>query len=385
MDGGGVKRKMSAGMNQQSKATEAAVKTRFWSLFVGLLVASSAIWLIHRARLNEEEAEALGKSTAVEITWRGVRLSAWYTPEVYAEALKSADVESLPRVGFWLGNSQLHTINNYQTGQEAGPRHASDALGWPMLGFSLPNANLQEHYVVAQWLLTKAKPEWVWLPVVFDDLREDGLRDSMQKLAVPETLESLRRRPTGAKLAAELEKLGKEKENFQGTTRKERSWQQKSEEFLEVRLSSVSSLWAGRGPVLARCYYALYHFRNWVFRIDPTTKRKIIPMRSAKNMAALAETLELMRERGVRCLVYVAPTRWDVEPPYELPAYETWKREVATMCRKYGCVFADVDRLVPAEHWGFYEGKELDFMHFTHEGHVLLGRKLAELSKAAVQ
>lgn len=251
-----------------------------------------------------------------------------------------------------------------------------------MLGFMLPNANLQEHYVVLQWLFTKANPDWVILPVCFDDLREDGLRDSLKTLATPETLAAMRQRPFGAKLGGELEGIGQQRGDSQGTTRKPRSRQQLVDEFLERQLSSRLPMWAGRGVAQARCYYALYDFRNHVFGITPSTKRKMIPARREKNMAALMEIIELVRERQVRCLVYVSPTRWDVEPPYELSDYEGWKKEVHALCQNNGVQFADLDRLVPSKQFGLFFG-QLDFMHFGPEGHELIGRKVASLIQAS--
>jgi hypothetical protein len=65
-----------------------------------------------------------------------------------------------------------------------------------------------------------------------------------------------------------------------------------------------------------------------------------------------------------------------------LADYARWKEEVRALCHQHGARFADLDRLVPGEHWGLFNGVNVDFMHFAYEGHVLLGRKLAELMQA---
>ena len=369
-------------MKQQPEIEILPTRVRLAALLAGTVVAILALWLIERADATKEVDEALGQSSAAEIVWQGKRLSAWSHPHIYGDLFTATNGHPYAKVGFWLGNSQLHTINDFKDGQQSGPLYASEALGWPVLGLSLPNASLQEHYVVTQWLLSQAKPAWILLPVVFDDLREDGLRDSLKVLGTPETLRDLRQRPTGARLAGELEKIGVERSDAQGTTRKERSGQQVAEEFLERHLAATFPLWSKRSRVLSRCHLALYEFRNWLFGITPSTKRKIIPARRLKNMAAFEETLTCMQQQNARCLVYVVPTRWDVEPPYELPAYVSWKEEVKALCASHRAQFADLDRLVPAEHWGLFNGVNIDFMHFGHEGHILLGRKLAELVKS---
>ena len=370
-------------MKEPTEIDALPTRARVAALLTGVAVAFLAMWLLQRTESTAEVADALGQSRTAEATWQGMRLSAWGNPEFYGQLFTATNGHPHSKVGFWLGNSQLNTINGYQEGNQAGPHYASEALGWPMMGFMLPNASLQEHHVVTQWLFTQARPEWLLLPVVFDDLREDGLRESLKRLATPETLAALRQRPTGARLAGELEKIGVERSDAQGTTRKARSGQQMAEAFLERQLSARCPLWAERGTALGRCHYALYDFRNYLFGITPSTKRKIIPARRVKNMAAFKEILETARQRQVRCLVYVAPTRWDVEPPYELADYAGWKQEVQALCLAHGAQFADLDRLVPSEHWGLFYGKNIDFMHFAHEGHVLLGRKVAGLIQAA--
>ena len=370
-------------MKQSPEPEELPTRVRLTVLLVGTVVAILALWLIQRADATTEVEQALGQTRAAETIWREKRLSGWGNPTVYSDLFTATNGHPHTKVGVWLGNSQLHDINDFKDGQQTGPYYASEALGWPVLGLSLPNASLQEHYVVTKWLFSQAKPAWILLPVVFDDLREDGLRDSLKVLGTPETLRALRQRPTGARLAGELEKIGVERSDAQGTTRKERSGQQVAEEYLERQLAATCPLWAKRGSVLSRCHLALYEFRNWLFGITPSTKRKIIPARRLKNMTAFEETLATIKQQQARCLVYVVPTRWDVEPPYELAAYVSWKEEVQAMCASHGAQFADLDRLVPAEHWGLLSGVNIDFMHFRHEGHILLGRKLAELVKSA--
>lgn len=354
-------------------------RIRAGALVAGMVMALTAMWLLQHTHVTKDEADALGQTGAAEAVWQGVRLSAWAEPEIYGQLFTATNGHPHAKVGCWLGNSQLHTINDYHAGDQSALRYASEQLGWPMLGLLLPNASLQEHYVVAQWLFTQVKPAWLVVPVCFDDLREDGLREGMKVLGTPETLAAMRRRPAGMKLADELGKIGVERGDAQGTTRKPRSWQQQVEELLERELSARCSLWARRGTAQARCSYALYDFRNWVFRITPSSKRNIIPVRRTKNMDALKETLELAREHQVRCLVYIVPLRWDVEPPYHLSQYADWKQEVQVLCAAQGARFADLDRLVPNECWGLLDGKDIDFMHFKHEGQVLLGRKVAGL------
>ena len=82
-------------------------------------------------------------------------------------------------VVLWLGNSQLHAINQMRTGDETASAILYRDLKTEykhLLTFSQPNASLQEHYVLYEYLSQKLPISYLLLPVVFDDLRETGIR-----------------------------------------------------------------------------------------------------------------------------------------------------------------------------------------------------------------
>ena len=82
----------------------------------------------------------------------------------------------------WLGNSQLHGVNQFRPGQETASARLFARLrpqGLDLLTFSQPNANLQEHLVLYSYLRSRLPIRWLILPVVFDDVREIGVRDTI--------------------------------------------------------------------------------------------------------------------------------------------------------------------------------------------------------------
>ena len=85
-------------------------------------------------------------------------------------------------VVLWLGNSQLHSINQMKLGDETAPpilhRSIIDLQKY-LMTFSQPNANLQEHYVLFNYLVSKVPVSTLILPVVFDDMRETGIRKNI--------------------------------------------------------------------------------------------------------------------------------------------------------------------------------------------------------------
>ena len=102
-------------------------------------------------------------------------------------------------------------------------------------------------------------------------------------------------------------------------------------------------------------------------------------------MAAVETLLESAAEAGIQVLVYVVPLRSDLEIPYDVDEYRSFKRELAGLANLHGATFADLDMLVPAEHWGeklstsLAGQAEIDFMHFRGAGHRLLARALDDL------
>ena len=75
--------------------------------------------------------------------------------------------------------------------------------------------------------------------------------------------------------------------------------------------------------------------------------------------------------------------RTDVEVPYDLVEYETFKGQIEKLALLHHAQFANFERIVPGPLWGLKGsttagGKpELDFMHFQAEGHRILAEALA--------
>lgn len=307
--------------------------------------------------------------------FQGARLNVWQPAEyesLYPPALHPASTE-----GLWLGNSQLHTINQPIDGDAPAMQWASEALGFPVYGVSLNNANLQEHLVVLHWALARRKFQWLILPLCFDDLREDGIRTELHPLVTLPVASALAARPVGKRLADEIAAAAKTRGDAQGTRRDHRSLQDLTEESLERTLSGNFDIWAERQNMLGTMQYKLYQLRNRAFGIEATTKRRMIPLRMEKNMAALDELLEVAAAHQVRVLVYVVPLRWDPEPPYDLEQYRAWKQDLPRGVAAHGAQFADYDDLVVGRLWGLHHGANVDFMHFQGEGHRILGREVA--------
>lgn len=363
--------------------------TAYWPRITLLLGLVMGVFLLY-AVAPQSEAEkrfeelALGEGTTVALgTVAGIQVHCHDLDDIDQCLSGYAARGDRRPVALWLGNSQVHAINQYQPGQEtAAPElhRRAQALGRYFLTLSQPNASLQEHYLLFAWLLGQLPLDTLVLPVVFDDMREEGVRTSLAAaLKDPGTARILGLTPVGQRLVAnhgEQDAAGNDMAALADTV------QDRSERFLNAELEQIWPLWAQRPALRGEFFLSLYLLRNWALGIDPTSTRKMIPGRYAQNRQALAAILDLAAARGIQVLVYVVPLRNDVKVPYDPEEYAAFKAEVAALADRPGVHFANLEDLVPAEFWGAKAattlggGEELDFMHFQAGGHRLLAAAL---------
>jgi hypothetical protein len=366
-----------------------AWRERLFALFLALIVGVALVWFYNGRRVNGEQL-ALGKAVQIKPgVWNGTRINVHtlqpdrtddpHEPSQYIKYFPP-HVGDEHRLWLWLGNSQLHSINQLRENDEIAPVHASRALGFPVFGLSLPNACVREHYLITAWALQRSHPQWVLLAVVFDKMRDYDIRSGFAPLLDQKTRDELSSNEVGRTILAEVD--AQEKQNtadIQGTSRGGLAFspQEYTEKALNTELSAVSQPWRDRDQMYAAVVEDLYSVRNFVFRIKSNTKRPIIASRLEANMNAMVELLELCKRHNVKVLVYVAPTRWDVEPPYFLDKYEAWKPEVERLAQEHGAYYADLDKIVPDRYWGTVGG-DIDFMHFQGPGHEILAQRILE-------
>jgi len=293
---------------------------------------------------------------------------------------------ALPAVALWLGNSQLHAVMQKQPGDETAPWLLFGQFqqrDLDLLTFSQPNASLQEHYVLYSYLRDRLPIERLILALVFDDLRETGLRaDIATALESPGTRDRLEGTAIGRRLLGEGETAQLAGGDLAGLNE---TFQESSERWLDDRLDRHLPLWRARPEARGALFLGLYRMRNTVFGSTPQTKRRLIRGRYESNLAALDALLAATNEDGVRSLVYIVPLRSDVDTPYDAEDYRRFKQDVEVRCRAAGAAFANLEELVPAEDWGLKQttsmrgGVEIDFMHFRASGHARLASALGRL------
>jgi hypothetical protein len=288
----------------------------------------------------------------------------------------------------WLGNSQLHYINQYREGDHLAPYWLRQAWQGPCrlepLGCSIPNADLQEYLVLSRFAAMRFPVHMLIVELVFDDLREDGLRDDFSEILSPATITELKKSSKTTEIILQRYLSTGDsgeggKDVLAGTI------QRPVERWLNNRISSLCNLWADRPQIEGKFLVALYYFRNWALGIKPTSTRKMIRARYDLNMDALHDMLAYCHNRGIPVLLYIAPIRQDKHIPYDRSEYNQWKEEVNIIAAQSGALLINLERLVPGNLWGSYTGDDIDFMHFQGAGHRLVAEALLPHAEEALE
>ena len=288
--------------------------------------------------------------------------------------------------GLWLGNSMLHAINQYREGEPTSPLLLHRSLAkenLDLLTFSQPNANLQEHLVLFEHLSNLIDIELLIVPVVFDDLREDGIRKGLAGLLTDtKTVDALMLSKIGQDIVGRsASTTGVDQSDIAGVSG---TVQEHSEQALNEFLASHSELWSKRKEYRGRIFLSLYRLRNSLLGIDPSSIRRLIPVRYDRNIAALKEMLRRAKFHDSKVLVYIPPIRHDAELPYDEVEYQYFKGELQELAKEYNVAMVDLEHAVPDEYWGVKSatnsssGVELDFMHFQSAGHESLAASIEE-------
>lgn len=285
------------------------------------------------------------------------------------------------QVAVWLGNSQVYAINRYEPGDVTATAAIHERLlphGLDFLTVSYPNANTQEHLATYSYVKQRVPLRTVILNLVFDDFRETGVRTRLEPaLLDPLAQAVLQKSAIGTRL---LQSVAIEEGPEDGA----QSLQDRSEALLTDWLSAHSQLWALRPQARGEMLGALYRFRNVVFNINPQSIRSVVPVRYATNRAALEAILTDGAASNIKVLGYIAPLRNDVAPPYDPTEYRRFIQDMHALFAAHGGVLRNLEDLVPAEYWGMKdstslsEETELDFMHFTVDGHRLVADALTD-------
>jgi len=348
-------------------------------------LAALALAAYDRAKVDPTTFDLDPAMIEIAESWNGVAFTASYPQAVHSMlgdqtryppvSTKSCNAVNI----LWLGNSQLHYIENFEKGQHAAPYMLRNLLECPdttvPLGVSLPHANLQEQYMLARFVQRRLPIKAVIVQLSFDDLREDGLRDDFSELLDAADRAALRKDSVGQAILARAELQWKARDLSTDDAAIAGFLQGKLEHSINLMLGENWHLWADRKWLRSRLYVDLYRIRNVVLGVRSTTVRRLLPQRYAANMMALRGLLQDAVSNEIRTILYVAPIRQDLASPYDQTEYDSWKRDVDELARAHGSKLLDLGSLVPDNQWG-PRSEDADFNHFKAGGHELLAKAL---------
>lgn len=350
-------------------------------------------WLLTGSSVNWEEL-ALGKETFSPhvLLQDGTRVYAKDGDRaIHCESLVNC-FEKYDRNGptvLWLGNSQLHAINQFKETDRLASEilyHQFEEDGLDLLTISHPSANLQEHYVISEYAKARLNLNAVVVGIVFDDMREFGVRNDVANvLGDSKVFSALNETFIGKKILKRSHDVLDIEDEYGALNKTQ---QDETEQILNIELAKVSDAWDRRPYLRGLVFNTMYKVRNYLFNINPSTKRKIIRPRYADNWLALEQLIESYGSSDTKIYVYIAPIRDDVEVPYVLDEYEKFKRDVEGLALSKNVVFRNYEDIVPAEFWGLKDATglddapELDFMHYQYGGHKILSSAVHDMLKS---
>jgi len=257
----------------------------------------------------------------------------------------------------WIGNSQLYGVNQGSINSKTAPHRASEYFFEKEVGlitFAAPNISFQEYLEVVKYLSENLELDIVILSLVFDDTREDGVR---KNLIIKENKQNIKTK------------------NLQ--------------EFFEdsiIRFLNTSINWTSiRSQAQGTIYEFLYKSRNNLFGIKATSVRKSIKPIYDKNLSALNKTIDELTNKKIEIVMYIAPIRHDINLPYNIKEYSSYKNSLKIKAKKTFSHFYNLEKIVPGKFWGEKRGSklgvknEVDFMHFQEEGHKILAAEIIKI------
>jgi hypothetical protein len=276
------------------------------------------------------------------------------------EFLRSKDFK---RKILWIGNSQLNAVNQGTFNSKIAPYLVSEYFYEKNIGvivFAAPNISFQEYSEVIKYLLSNIDLDYIILPLVFDDTRENDIRNN---------------------LITKKQDLILDKITLQEITEK------KIINFLDKNINWIQT----RSQTQGFIYEFLYRFRNYVFNISPVTVRKSIEPIYEKNISSLNEVLKKLENNKTETILYVAPIRNDIKIPYDLQEYSQFKNKVENLAKDFSANFYNLENIIPGNFWGTKIGTKLgveneyDFMHFKEKGHSILANEMIKIIENTIK
>lgn len=249
-----------------------------------------------------------------------------------------------------IGNSQLHTINEYQQDDQTVAFFLHEKLrrkGVFLITVSYPNINLKEIVNLIGKLEERLEVNKYIISATFDDTRNSEIRPELKQLSGPLSENGDDNEPN---LIVALEN-----------------------KILKLFEKYVPN-WHRREALRVNIISKLHELRNAAFNITPSSKRKKLTPQYNENMEALTKILARSKIKPINAALIIAPIRSDFPQPYIQGEYDAFKKDIRKLAVNSGSQFFDMGDSVPNKFWGMRaDDKGLlipDFMHFKSNAHL---------------
>lgn len=370
-------------MNKDGSISDPTIcKRNIYVLFISCLLAVVLLYAVFgRSNIIFDELALGAETKSVFASYDGDPIHCMTLADAQ-RCLAPAVSRKLESSVLWLGNSQLHAINQLKPGELTAPALLAQNLRpeqIEVLAFSQPNASLSEHLVMFESLTKHLPFKFLVLPLVFDDTRETSIRRGVgMAIDEPTVQRELSLGDAGNRIVRQIQ-ASNERDQKQAAETLQTRFERGIVDLLEYccRWETVRS--QARGSISIW----LYVTRNTVFNIKPTSIRRKIAPSYDQNLAAAAQTFSRAEAMGIHTIAYIAPIRNDFQKPYDPAEYEAFKEDAARLAKLHSATFMNLEDLVPNNFWGNKDATsvggapEIDFMHFRFSGHVLLADAVA--------
>ena len=257
------------------------------------------------------------------------------------------------------------------------------------LSASLPNANLQEHYLLYNYFSsTIPNLKLLIIPVFMDDLRETGIRENYFKnfsngefnleedTDLAEEINTLLLSFSSSTNEDTIEANNKDFNALKETT------QDIVERTINKNLKQNFSFWKNRENIRGEYFINLYKIRNTLLGISSQSTRKMIMSRYNKNINALKLIIEQTKRNNTKVILIIPPLRQDIKYPYDIEEYKNFKLDLREIAKESTITIIDIDDIIDGKYWGFaastqlFKEKDFDFMHFQAKAHQIFADTL---------
>ena len=287
-----------------------------------------------------------------------------------------------------LGNSQLNGINQKKDIDHLTSYYLVNRfkdLNTNLITFALPNGSISEFLILYEYLNSKIKFDKLVISLVFDDLREGGIRPDLSLLF--DDLDFKNNFNINQNRKKILKKIIKQNDVVKNYENKD-SIQDTVEKKINSFLNTCCNYEKKKKYAANKIYHNLYLLRNFIFNINPSSERKMIPSFYQDNIESLKKIIKLSKKNNIYLYFYIAPIRQDIKLPYKMSEYNNFLKLSKKISEFYNINYKNFEKIVPNNLWGTKPGTsidrkiEVDFMHFQGPAHKILSSHIYNMLKA---